>query len=482
MSILESFLLVVSQVPVKEPSSEDIAEKFYKKIEHGNFDSNDPFIRNLRPGDVKMVETFKTRISKDRGDEFAENVILSYYEKIMERGVTWTSLADFLEVSEALSKSNDQFLKDVGASVREVALQFVLTNQASCPDEYKEICAAQDKKGNLLGKIAYHYGTGGASALLAKGWRDAVDRFGTKGVAGVDSLYRDGKITFVKIGGMQTGFDGQEVFVDGKKAAVLIVGDHTKGANVGVLMGLGGGVTVDAVEQDAPGSIVYQGPGGFQFYRKATELAIYNGEAKWDLPPNPRKHDGYVIIFPDGRLKIVDKRDISLAELTGRSEDALVRMNLRSGGPTDITRFKLAMRELNASMVPTRLIVKDGRVEWDIGNGPDERRVLAQFGDGTFAIISTITGGVTMGVNDMVMLLVRIAKAHGGLDTAVNLDTGQRDYTSYYQYLSGKGRVKKTIGWNDPKGAPIIVGGEIDDASDSQMCRIYFYQAEGGKK
>lgn len=447
------------------------AGSFYEKFDSsGVLDFSHPMLSEVRPDDPASVKRFIEAVRGDRGEDYAKRVLLNYFQECFRKNpLTWDSLHTYIRLEKALAESGDEFLKSIAPFVRQKVYTFVRAHRASCPDAYARICDEADGAKTLWERITgavdkafWHLTTGGLSRFVMKVTCKAEDYLRPRGDAGIDAAYRTGRISTKKIAGALPGFAIERVALNGRTVAVLVAGDPTKGARAGMDISIGGGATVESIEGAKGAKLVYQGPGPFQHGEKLPpELTIYNGVPVRDLPPDARRHDGYVLVFPDGHLHIADKRAIRLSEITGKPEDDWVVMRLRGGGDiTDIARFKEEMKRAKASQIPAMLLISGGKVEWVKENGPDERRLLIQFGNGAFAVLSTITGGVAMGINDMLTLAIRLGERRGGVARAVYLDTGHYDYASYYTHEGGK-RERVVIGHPD---------------RTQQMCRIYFYQ------
>lgn len=447
------------------------AASFYAAFDAGKFESINAFVSSVRPNDIPAVERLMDRIKTDKGEGYADQVIKKFYGGFFQKQPLngWDSFSLYFDLGVQLKKSRHKILNAIGDFIQVQVKKFLLQNRGACPDLHKKICGEADQEGSLLAKAAHHYTTGGFSRLAGKALRFAQDIFGEKGAEGIREEYKTGKIKHSPVKGSLPGFSVEEISVNGTKSAIFIVGDPKTGAKAEMLIAVGGGATVEAVESAHPDTLQFQAPCGFQHGAKLPqELSIYKGKPVRDLPPDATRHDGYVLTFPDGRLEIVDKRSIRLSEITGKPEDDWVVLRLRGDGDiTDVNRFKEAMRSAQASQSAAMLIATGGKAEWTSANGEDERRLLAQFGDGTFGVISTLVDeGVRMGINDMLTLLTRLGEAHSGIKRAVYLDTGHYDFTSYYTYGGGK-REKMVVGHKD---------------NTTQVCRIAFVQDKGVKK
>lgn len=475
-------------IPITDNLPAEDRIDFYNKLKGRDFRLHHPFLKALRMEQPKSLFSYYGLIKRDLSLASA-NYFLGQYlgQYLTDNPLGWTNLDTYLTAGDFLRQACDGSLRSLGIKMQVAARQFIQDQKERQPELYKSLSDDINQPEKWHHKVVRTLIDGGPGRLLEKAIKEMGDLVLPNGEEGVREAYKSAPIGLKALTGTLPGFEIQNVLLNNKKVAVLITGDPNRGARVGIDIHQGGGVTIEKVEGQLGGRLQYQGPGSFQHGEKrAPELAILNGMLAGAKLPDAERHDAYILISSDGKLHIADKRNIRLSEITGRNNDRSVVMRLRIepgksatgmdlGGSLDL--FTQEMAAAKASMVAAILISKEGRNEWIKENGADQRRLLLEFNNDTFGVISTICGqsdcieggGETMGINDLLALSIRISEQKGGLKSAAYLDTGMYDWTSYYTYEAGQ-RTRRVVGYPDRNqltGKP----------ETNQMCRIYFYQS-----
>lgn len=444
--------------------------EFLKVVASKGVDINHKVFKDFRPDNYEAITAMKKRIAAVGGEKKAEEVMIMYFTAYIKKvEPDWDTVFDYLNIGTALlNEPEGTKLHQVGFFMQQKALTYLETNQETCPkDVYlcDEIYAEFEHRGLLAGdpslasKVTARLQERGASYVLGAAARRLKEKTSASlpaGEAGVAAAYTKGKLDLEERNGAYKGFKVWNVFVNGNSInGVLIVGDPREGAKAGLRVDVGGSVSDKDLERDFDGKLQYQGTLAQQSSETAIPLGtvVIKGRVH-QLRSDADRLDGMVLVFPDGTMKIIDKRKFDLTDITRNNNDRSVKLSLTAGSWNDQERFMEAVAKERVTIISGVAFDPSGRVSkediWKKGNGDSNRRFIFSFKDGKFGMFDT----PSCSTNEMLAILYRLQEQFGPLERIVMCDRGMWDSAAYY--LNGEKQV---------------IGPVTDDPSN----RIFFY-------
>ncbi len=268
------------------------------------------------------------------------------------------------------------------------------------------------------------------------------------------------KPEFEKLAGSLPGFETNLVLIDGEHWATVIKGNPAKGARATMRIKVGAGISSETIEKEFGNSIQYQAPVSMvSVGNKGLEMMADQGKiVNWVF--DPRRLDGYLIVYPDGTLHIADKRHLSLKELTRNEKEADTILNLNN--PFDFESFLKTVQAEKLTVVGSMYFEnREGANYTKAASPADSRRYILEFADGTFGMFDS---QIDMTINDSLALIWQLP----GVKRVLYCDTGYFEFAKYYFY-DGPSEDSKTT------RNPVDLGIRDRDTSSNRM--VFYWGA-----
>lgn len=423
---------------------------------------SDPRLKEIRLDDPATFGSLKVSLAAVADKARIDRLINQIYERYFRSGISVANAELYYEIARGILDQSDNFYHPWGYYVGSQLVQLMKKSGESVCEAatdceamlaWLEKAGFKDKRETLFSKGVRELKAGRFGYIFNKIGTKVTKAFSSGGAAEIGDA-RKGEIKRQKVSGNLPGFIAEKLHIDGSHQATLIIGDHKKGARAAVHMNPGGGISGQSLEKRYDKTIQYQGPVLMvSGQNKGVEVMIEKGEIK-NFVYDPNRLHGYLVIFPDGHLKIVDKRRLRLSDFTENSKDRSVILDLNN--PFDFQSIFQVAQEKQLSMMASLFFEnKPGENYTKGSSGADSRRFVVDFGDGRFGVIDS---AVDMSINDLLHIAWRI-----GAVRTLYCDTGMFDNATYYTYDSTGRRNSVTLGHRD------------DDRSSN---RLVFYQGE----
>lgn len=428
-----------------------------KKVEEflafaqSRMDRSHTFFRDFRLDNQDSIVRLKNRIAAVAGIEKAENILIQYVNAYLkEVPLNWESVFDYKAVGEVLMKeAQNSKLWRAGSFVHQKAMTFLerRDNRQACPEDrydcdqlYKQLesqnLVARDY--TLIEKVGPRLASRGVGYTIGAMWRNvkgkALGALSDKGFRGIDSKYFEGELKLKELSGALPGFVVAAPHLNSERLGTLILGDPKEGARVKMRVNVGGGVSEEKIRKDFEGRLQYQGVVTMQSgYGVPLGTVAVNGfvhQQRFDAT----RLDGYIIVFSDNTMRIIDQRLFRLSDITRRQEDAIQVLSLTQGTGLVPEEFFRALAEARATILTgisydPRGQAVTGFEEFSEINGDSQRRLIFSFDDGKFGMYDTDANST----NEMLMILYRLQEQFGPLEKVVMCDRGMWDSAAWYR-------------------------------------------------
>lgn len=428
-----------------------------KKVEEflafaqSRMDRSHTFFRDFRVDNHDSIVRLKNRIAAVAGVERAENILIQYVNAYLkEVPLNWETVFNYKAIGEALMKEpQNTRLWKAGSFVHQKSLAFLerRDNRAACPEDrydcdglYRRLEAQQlvAKDYTLMEKVGPRLESRGVGYTVGAMWRNikgkALGALSDKGIKGLDPKYLKGELKLKELSGALPGFVIAAPMLNGDRLGTLILGDPKEGARVAMRINVGGGVSEEKIEKDYGGRLQYQGVVTMQSGQDVPLGTVaVNGFVHQQRFDGTRL-DGYVVVFPDNTMRIIDQRRFRLSDITRRPEDAVQILSLTQGTGLVPEEFFRALAQAKATILTgisydPRGQAVSGFEEFSEMNGDSNRRLIFSFDDGKFGMYDTDANST----NEMLMILYRLQKELGPLERVVMCDRGMWDSAAWYR-------------------------------------------------
>lgn len=427
-----------------------------KKVEEflafaaSRMDRSHRFLRDFRIDNHDSIVRLKNRIAGVAGKEKAEEIVIQYVNAYLkEVPLNWETVFNYKAIGEALLKEPENSrLWRAGSFVHQKAIAFLerRDNRAACPedrydcDQLYERLEGQKlvaKDYTLIEKVGPRLVQRGVGYTVSAMWRNikgkALGAVSEGGVNGIGSKYSKGELKLKELSGALPGFVVAAPMLNGDRLGTLILGDPKEGARVAMRINVGGGVSEAKIKKDYGGRLQYQGVVTMQSSQDVPlGTVVVNGfvhQQRFDAV----RLDGYMVVFPDNTMHIIDQRRFRLSDITRRPEDAVQILSLTQGTGLVPEEFFRALANAKATILTGISYDPRGRVtgfeEFSEMNGDSNRRLIFSFDDGKFGMYDTDASST----NEMLMILYRLQKELGPLERVVMCDRGMWDSAAWYR-------------------------------------------------
>ncbi len=408
-------------------------ERFFSLVVQHEFPE---FVRMEKMEDLSHIEDVREKLNKispSLGDEF---VIAIARDFINNNPVTPVNIGKFLKIFKVFAyQVNDKIQPDIQELYRLIG--YFMANDIysflkehdvpSRPGILKElkdfISIEQDGPHSKFGKLAVNSVKGNVSYIVYKVLshiptaQDNVGNF-------VIQDNRDFQLP--------KAYRVKNIVRDGKDVAYLFMGDPREGARVAAEFDVGfehGGASAKKFTVfHSKSTLVLDFPVGFTTGKgKPTDIAVERGRVKNWLMSTGRAH-GLAIIYKNGTMKIVDKRQLRVKDLymSDRQDQYLDRpLDLRN--LNDYSTFISIAKSQKLSIMANMLLINNDETTL-IEDGKDSRRLLLEFSDGKMGVLNMNVPASTAEAAN----LARTIRLENGvrITKAIYCDTGFYDYFS----------------------------------------------------
>ncbi len=441
------------------------------RVETEGVSLSDSSLTDIRLDDPKTIEPLRKKIAEKTTPDRAERFVHRLYERYFREPIGPQNVFEYYRIAQGMAGQENNLYRIWGEFAGGRLAAFIRhlpeggRQQIGNMEEMVTWLVQKnyiDKKESDIQKGIEGVKNGHTGYVAGKWWSKHVAKhFENRDVQNIQSGVR-GEMSFQPVAGALPGFDIQKIFIEGHHKATLVVGDPKQGAKTGIRIRPGGGINYEEIEKSFGNRLQYNGPVLMvSGANKGVEIMVERGRVV-NFVFDPSRLDGYLIIYPDGGMKLADKRNLYLSDLTRKKEDRSVRLDLND--PLDFRRVFEVVKQQKLSIVASLLFKNKAgeqysKKENDYG---DDRRLILEFADGHFGVLDT--EGNDYSTNDVLSMAWRIP----GVTRVLYCDTGMFDLASYYLYPDGQNGERKRV----------PIGREDADKSSN---RLYFYTGEEKK-
>lgn len=437
---------------------EEATKDFLRYFDATGFDTSHPYLRDFRPDNYQSILGLKDRIASVAGAEKAEEVLIKgffkqYFGGFLRKpvGEQWIGFESALAVASAfLQFDNGTKYHDAAFNIQQGLYKFFEKNMETC-DKYFNAEKCEDMKKNFAkeGAISIHQSDLDKVTDLDR-WEKMPghqleriwDKTGGKVLRIGQSEHLKGspELTTRK-GAAQTGFYIYDISLNGSKKGTLVLGNPREGARVGLKVNVKGSVSAAEIERDFEEKnlqLQYQGAVAQESADTKVPLGTVAvvGEMK-KIDDEANRLDGLIMVFPDGRMKILDKRSFTLADISGKPEDKVIDLSLTANTALDRTRFIGTVRQYKITLISAVLFDPRGdgtnRLKYS-RVGLSDTRYIFRFQNGVFGVFNAEGLHVNAGLD----VLYGLQKDIGPLEYVVLCDKGMWDTAKLYKKSGGE--------------------------------------------